>query len=290
MHAIIKTQQLQNIYGIIIMKNILLTGSGGFIGRHLKEYFKEYNLYTPRSYELNLLNEKDTVKYLINNDIEFIIHSASCGVRINPDATLEDVAKPNIEMFNNLAKSGLPMITIGSGAEYDKSRSLINIKENEFGKSIPKDPYGYSKYMISKEIEKKENILNLRLFGIYGLGEDPSRVTSCIINAKIKNEPVILNQNVRFHFIWIDDFCKIAKHFVEHPTKEKFINVAPSESIEIIELAKIANVETIIKNSGLNKEYTGNNSKLLKELNSFEFTSYETGMKTLYEQMFYFNE
>ena len=69
-------------------------------------------------------------------------------------------------------------------------------------------------------LEKKENILNLRLFGIYGDGEDSSRVTSCIVNARIKNEPVILNQNVRFHFIWIDDFCKIVKHFVEHPTRE----------------------------------------------------------------------
>ena len=207
------------------MKNILLTGSGGFIGKHLKEYFKEYNLFTPRSFQLNLLDELETAKYLKENNIEFIIHCASCGVRITPDATLEDVAKPNIQMFNNLAKSELPMITIGSGAEYDKSKPLVNIKEEDFGKSVPKDPYGYSKYLISKEIEKRENILNLRLFGIYGYGEDPSRVTSCIVNAKIKNEPVILNQNVRFHFIWIDDFCKIVKHFVEHPTKEKFLNV-----------------------------------------------------------------
>ena len=266
------------------MKNILLTGSGGFIGKHLKEYFKEYNLFTPRSFQLNLLDEIETAKYLKENNIEFIIHSASCGVRITPDATLEEVAKPNMLMFNNLAKSGIPMITIGSGAEYDKSRPLVNIKEENFGESIPKDPYGYSKYMISKEIEKRENILNLRLFGIYGFGEDPSRVTSCIVNAKLKNEPVILNQNVRFHFIWIDDFCKIIKHFVEHTTKEKFLNAAPSKSIEIIELAKIAGIDMIIKNEGMNKEYTADNSKLLKELNGFKFTSYEDGMEKLYKQ------
>lgn len=267
------------------MKNILLTGSGGFIGKHLKEYFKEYNLFTPRSFQLNLLNEIETAKYLKENDIEFIIHCASCGVRISSDATLEEVAKPNIQMFNNLADSGLPMITIGSGAEYDKSRPLVNIKEEDFGKSVPKDPYGYSKYMISKEIEKRENILNLRLFGIYGLGEDPSRVTSCIVNAKIKNEPVVLNQNVRFHFIWIDDFCKIVKYFVEHPTKEKFLNVAPNESIEIIELAKILGVETIIKNEGLNREYTADNSKLLSQICQFKFINYKTGMNRLYQQI-----
>ena len=137
--------------------------------------------------------------------------------------------------------------------------------------------------MISKEIEKRDNILNLRLFGIYGFGEDPSRVTSCIVNAKIQNKPVVLNQNVKFHFIWIDDFCKIVKHFVEHPTKEKFLNVAPTESIEIAELAKILDVETIIKNEGLNKEYTADNSKLMKELgNSFEFTTFYDGTNKFY--------
>lgn len=267
------------------MKNILLTGSGGFIGKHLKEYFKEYNLFTPRSFQLNLLNGVETTKYLKENNIEFIIHGASCGVRITPSATLDDVAKPNIQMFKNLAQSCLPMITIGSGAEYDKSKPLVKVKEEDFGKSIPKDPYGYSKYLISKEIEQRDNILNLRLFGIYGLWEDPSRVTSCIINAKIKNEPVILNQNVRFHFIWIDDFCKIVKYFVEHPTKEKFLNVAPNKSIEIIELAKIADVETIIKNEGLNKEYTADNSRLLSQIGEFQFSDYKTGMNNLYQQI-----
>ena len=192
-------------------------------------------------------------------------------------------------MFNNLAKSELPMITIGSGAEYDKSKPLVNIKEEDFGKSVPKDPYGYSKYLISKEIEKRENILNLRLFGIYGFGEDPSRVTSCIVNAKIKNEPVILNQNVRFHFIWIDDFCKIVKYFVEHPTREKFLNVAPNESIEIIDFAKLLGVKTIIKNEGLNREYTADNSKLLSQICQFNFTDNKTGINKLYQQIMEYN-
>lgn len=268
------------------MKNILLTGSGGFIGSHLKKLLKDkYNLFTPRSYELNLLDSDTVKRYVETNKINFIIHSASCGVRITPDATIEDVAKPNLEMFNNLADCvtfNCPMITFGSGAEYDKSRPLVNIAEEEFGKSIPKDPYGYSKYLISKEIENRENILNLRIFGIYGQGEDASRVTSCIINAKSKNEPVILNQNVRFHFIWIEDFCKIVDYFIENPAKEKFLNVAPSESIEIVELAKLAGVEYVVKNSGLNREYTADNTRLLKELSSFEFTTYEEGLIEFY--------
>ena len=249
------------------MKNILLTGSGGFIGSHLKEYLQnKYNLFTPRSFELNLLDSLSVKKYIETNKINFIIHSASCGVRITADATIEDVAKPNLEMFNNLAdcvNPNCPMITLGSGAEYDKSRPLHKIKEEDFGKSIPKDPYGYSKYLISKEIEKRENILNLRIFGIYGQGEDASRVTSCIINDNLNQRPITLNQNVVFDFIWIDDFCRIVEYFIEKPTNEKFINVSPTESIQIVDLANIVNdfsdfkSEIIIKNEGLNKEYQG---------------------------------
>ncbi len=271
------------------MKNILLTGSGGFIGSHIKKYLQnKFNLFTPRSFQLNLLDKRAVIDYVEKNEINYIIHSASCGVRIMPNMTIEEVTKPNIEMFSNLADLNLPMITFGSGAEYDKSCSLHKITEEDFGKNIPKDPYGYSKYLISKEIEKKDNILNLRIFGIYGYGEDKSRVTSCIINDNLMLGPIILNQNVLFDFIWINDFCNIVEFFVKNRTKEKFINVTPTISIEIIELAKIVNnfseykSEIIVKNSGMNKEYTGDNSKLLSIMKTFQFTSYEEGMKNLY--------
>lgn len=275
-----------------MMKNILLTGSGGFIGKHLKNFLsKKFNLFTPRSFQLNLLDKKALSDYAKENKIDLIIHSASCGVRISPDATVEEVSKPNIEMFKNLADLNLPMITFGSGAEYDKSRPLHKIKEENFGENIPQDPYGYSKYTISKEIEKRENILNLRIFGIYGVDEDKSRVTSCIINDNLGKGPIMLNQNVIFDFIWIEDFCKIVEFFVENPPKEKFVNVAPTESIEIVELAKIINdisdfkSEIIVKKEGLNKEYTGDNSKLLKLMPDLQFTSYKDGMKKFYFQI-----
>jgi len=273
------------------LKNILLTGSGGFIGSHLKKHLNKYNLYTPRSTELNLLEPIAIKEYIKKNHISFIIHSASYGVRITPDATLDEVAKPNIEMFKNLANLNLPMITFGSGAEYDKTKPLINVKEEDFEITIPQDPYGYSKYLISKEIENYNNIINLRIFGIYGSNENETRVTTSIIKNNIAKEPIVLNQNVKFHFIWIEDFCRIVEYFINNQTSKKFINVTPTESIEIKEIANIINQisdfksEIIIKKSGLNNEYTGDNSLLLKEIGDFEFTDYKTGLKKLYDEI-----
>ena len=55
--------------------NILLTGSGGFLGVHLKKMLQNnYNLLTPRSSELDLTNKIDTRLYVKQNKIDMIIH------------------------------------------------------------------------------------------------------------------------------------------------------------------------------------------------------------------------
>ena len=58
------------------MKNILLTGSGGFIGSHLKKWLNEYNLFCPRSSELDLMDGLAVKKYVESNNINYIVHSA----------------------------------------------------------------------------------------------------------------------------------------------------------------------------------------------------------------------
>jgi len=272
------------------MKNILLTGSGGFIGKHLKDTLSAEHLFTPRSAALNLLDAAAVRSYLAENHIDFIIHSAAYGVRITPDATMDAVAVPNLQMFQNLAQSKIPMITVGSGAEYDKRQDLRKVTEADFGKSVPQDPYGYAKYLISEQIKQFDHIVNLRLFGIYGLGEHPSRVTSYLLQQIVKRQPIELRQNVVFDFLYIDDFCRIVSHFVNSFPSDKFINVTPTQSISIVDLAKLTlqelqiDLPVQVQTAGLNKQYTGDNSRLLSYLPDFRFTSYREGMRQFYAQ------
>lgn len=276
-----------------MIKNILITGSGGFIGQNLKEYLQcKYTLFCPRSFELDLLDEISVREYFKQNEIDFVIHCANQGgIRgVTDDETVID---NNLKMFHNLEAflDGKRMIFFGSGAQYDKSRPLVKIKEDDLGKIVPKDPYGYSKLFVAKEIEKLEDVLCLNIFGSYGKHEKESRFPTYAILQNLKHEPIIINKNVVFDYLYIDDLCKIVEHFVENKPSEKIINVTPTQSISLFEIAEIVNCisdfksEIIIKEQGLNNEYTGDNKKLLNEIKDFSFTSYEIGLKNLFDSL-----
>lgn len=271
---------------------ILLTGAGGFIGKNLIEYFNgKYELLTPSSVELDLTDRLAVIKYMKNNPPSCIIHSAFKGVRITENAS-EDMIDVNVSMFENILEAmpeGCKVINIGSGAEYDKDHDLKKVKEKDFGEIVPKLPYGYAKYVISKEIEKLDNVLNLRVFSLYGKYEHLSRFPSDAIIHNIEKKPIIINRNVVFDYLYIDDLSKIIEYFIENKPPAKFINVAPTQSTDLINIAKIINEisefksEIIVKNPVLNYEYTGDNSLLREEIPDFKFTELKEGLKNLYD-------
>ncbi len=272
------------------MKTILLTGSGGFIGKNLKNYLQDkYVLLTPRSFELDLTHESTVQKYFEQNKIDFIIHCGSTGGArgINDkDTTIEN----NLAMVENLISAKNPqvrMILFASGAMYDKSRPLKKINEDEIGKVVPSDLYGKSKMLIAQKIAKRDDVLCFNIFGCYGYGEKENRFPSYAISQNIKKEPIEINQNVVFDYLFVEDMQKIVAYFIENKPTQNIINITPTKSISLLEIAQIVNAnsdfksEIIIKNPIMNNEYTGDNKKLLDEYKDFTFTEYETGLKKL---------
>lgn len=273
--------------------NILLTGSGGFIGRNLKEYLQDkYTLFCPRSYELDLTNEKAVAQYFTSHDIDFIIHCGTTGgargVQDSPE-TLDD----NIAMVNNLLKykkDNVRVILFGSGAMYDKSRNLHKVKEREIGQFLPYDLYGQSKMKIAEITEKRNDILCLNIFACYGYNEKESRFPSYAVNQVIKGEDIVINRNVIFDYLFVEDMQKIVEHFIIHKPLHKIINITPSDSISLVEIADIVvNIsggghcsQIKIKNPVMNNEYTGDNSVLLSEIQDLKFTSMQEGLLKLY--------
>lgn len=273
---------------------ILITGGNGFIGKNLIEYLnkKEYQAIPIDIDDIDLTNEKSVDEFFLKNKFDFVIHTAIKGGS-RKSSNNPEMIKENLKMFFNIAKnhnSFKKMIFLGSGAEYDKSKDISNAKEEDFGKNIPEDDYGFFKYACSKYIEKNQNIINLRVFGVFGKYEDyKTRFISNIICRIIFNLPVEINQNAKFDYISILDLCRIIEYFIINESHENIYNIGSERHFELIELANIiknitgVNKELIIKNPGMNKEYTCDNTKLLNFIKGFNFTPIENSIKELYE-------
>ncbi len=137
------------------MRRILITGSSGFIGRNLKEYLgKKFKVFAPTHEELDLLDGNKVRDYVKRNEIKLIIHGANVGGGRDTQ-NQKDVIGTNLRIFFNIIRNENlveRIIYFGSGAEYDKSRDLKKVKEEDFDKRIPNDDYGFYKYVCSKYI------------------------------------------------------------------------------------------------------------------------------------------
>ncbi len=272
--------------------SILIIGGSGFIGRNLIEQLPpKYNLAAPTHKELELLDEGAVEKYFSKKVIEVVIFCGSVGgTRDTKD--LPNVAMTNLKMFFNLIRCRdkfKRMIFLGSGAEYDKRRPLKKIKESDFDKRIPSDEYGFYKYVCSKYIAQSDNILNLRLFGVYGKYENYHlRFISESICRNLLNLPIVINQNVVFDYLYINDLVKIIDFFINNFPKEKFLNVGRGVGIDLLTIAKTINTiaqkksKIFVKREGLQNEYTCDNTLLLKLMPNFVFTDFEISIRELY--------
>lgn len=271
---------------------ILLTGSGGFIGKNLKFYLQgKHQLLTPRSFELDLTNKEAVKEYFKTNDIDFIIHCGSIGGAreiADKDTTIED----NLAMVDNILlnkKTETKIILFGSGAMYDKSRNLHKVKETEIGKFVPYDLYGKSKLLIYEKIKDRNDVLMLNIFACYGYDEKENRFPSYAINQIIKGENININQNVIFDYLFVEDLEQIVEYFINNMPQDNIINITPTQSSSLLEIANIVkniskkDININVLNPKMNNEYTGDNSLLLKNYSKIKFTSLENGLKKLYE-------
>lgn len=275
-------------------KKILLTGGSGFIGKNILESYlaEKYEIIAPKRAELDLSDEKSIDSFFSSQEFDLIIHAAcKPGHRNAKDAT--NIFFENTRMFFNLIKHSDKferMINIGSGAIYDTRNYKSKMKEDYFGKNIPQDEHGFCKYVIGKHTEESNNIVDLRVFGIFGKYEDYSiRFISNAICKTIVNLPITIKQNRKFDYIYIDDLMPILEYFIENKPKYNAYNITPDKSIELYEMAeKVKEISgkdlpIIVKKKGLGLEYSGDNSLLKDEINHLSFTEIDKAIKDLYE-------
>lgn len=274
------------------MTALLITGGSGFIGRNLVEYFRtRYTVSAPPSSELDLLDAPAVQKYLCAHHFDVVVHAATTrsNRRLGGPA---DMLDRNCRMFFNLVRNdGVfgKMIHLGSGAEYERTGLPARVREDYFDTSVPRDPYGFSKYICAKYIERCNRIVDLRLFGVFGKYEDYTvRFISNACCRALKGLPIVIRQDVIFDYLYVNDLARITQWFIEHEAHYKAYNVCSGMELPLRQAASIVaevskqTPEVIVKSNGRAPEYTGDNSLLLSEIGEYEFADKRSCIGELY--------
>lgn len=272
--------------------NVLILGSSGYIGKNLVEGLrKKYKIYHPTHKELDLLDFKAVEAYFSSHKIDIVIH---CGVvgGSRREEFIKDAFYINTKMFQNVIRNKKyfkRMIFFGSGAEYDKSRPLVKVKEKEFDLFVPQEDYGFHKYTCSKFIDEVDYIVNFRIFGLFGKYEDSSlRFISNAIYRNLRGLSIKMKQDVYFDYVYVSDFIRIVDYFIIHKPKYKFYNIGRGIPINLLTIAEKINQiadrrsKIIVDKTGFSREYTCDNSRLMREIPDFIFTDFDTSLKELY--------
>ena len=251
-------------------KTVLITGAGptGVTGRAIREYLEnDYIILAPSSKELDLTDDAMVRSYFDSHHIDFVVHCATYRSNISQTTHLVDEEfESNLRMYFNLAAQSekfQKMVYLGSGAEYDKTRPIVNISEDQFGESVPKDKYGFGKFIMNQHCRSSKNIYNLRMFGTLNKYERYTKNVVCNLCAKaLMGLPLTLRQDVKFSWIDIKDIAKAIKYLFEHEVKRHDYNVALSQFYTLSEIAKMVRsltsqqLQVIFGNAGFNVEYT----------------------------------
>ena len=273
---------------------VLVTGAGGFVGRHLAQQLGAgHQVLAPTHAELDLLQGEAVRDYLERERPDAVVHGAvRPGHRGAPAAQAGEVLHANVRMFFNLARcEGLfgRLVLLGSGAVYGAEHYRPRMPESYFGAFVPADEFGLSKYVCAAYAEARPDVVELRLFGVFGRGEDYAiRFISNAVCKALCELPLTIKQNRRFDFLWVEDVAPVVEHFLLHTGAFPAYNVCADRTYELRELADLVltaagkELPVVVANPSLGVEYSGDNARLRGEVPGLALTPVEEAVRRLY--------
>lgn len=188
---------------------ILITGTSGFLGKSLQEYFSDHEVFS--------WNRSD-------GDLEAYIDTVSPDVMINCAAEIYDPAKmleSNVILVYKILEClrlkhpATRLIQIGSGAEY----GIVGRATHEKDRIDPVNMYQATKgssTLMCQSYARQYGLRTcvIRMYNGYGVHERPCKLFPRLYRAFFQNEPFTLYAG-EHDFIYIDDFCRGVKLVLE---------------------------------------------------------------------------
>lgn len=226
------------------MKQILVLGSSGFIGRNVVEYFRT------RNFEVIEDDRLIGISCVAHYDPDYVINLIGYGG--HPHQTdVRKIYDTNFILTEQVLsilrmKKVMPLyIHAGSSSEYGGNCCY----PDEQDMLTPNSHYAVSKgaaanliYYYGKHL--KFPCVNLRLYSVYGKYEQETRLVPTLIKeGKLDRLPSFVNPNTSRDFIHVDDVCLVILQTIAALTGENYgesFNIGTGERTTIREVAAIA--------------------------------------------------
>ena len=224
------------------MLTIAVTGSTGFVGRHLVNAIKKYEgikaIPLTRGREPGFFS---VTEYSESPSADILIHLAQCNTR--QMASKKETTR-SIQLIESLVdKNYKTFLYVSSGTVYgDQSAAAHHPSE----KVAVEDEYTRMKLLSEEAVLKSAGGVVVRPSNIYGLGMSELNVMSAIFNQLNNKGPTKLRESSSVRdFIWIDDVIDaiIRLALRKHQLMDcmNIYNVSSGVGISIEELAKKIN-------------------------------------------------
>ena len=224
---------------------ILITGADGFIGSYLLYKFTDWGIACTGTYfnSVDLSSRTSLYRFAQKiSNIKLIIHCATAA-RSGTDYDY-DCYQNNINMYLNLlelaSELNCTLISFGSGSDTDRKYWSDDMHEDSFHSFPPpkNDLHADSKAAIARIIKlssfKKQ--LSLRLFGVFGEGEDylfklvPNTIAKLLLEL-----PVTIVRDRIYNYVDVYDLARFIKLFYD--SHESFGHLLSQSIIPILSIS-----------------------------------------------------
>lgn len=228
------------------INKVLVTGSKGFVGTHLCNYFSENGLQVVSTIDKQRPVDVTNIdELLLINDVDAIVHLAA-------KTSISDSFKdPSQTYYTNLVGT----LNVLEFARAKKIKNLIYVSTYVYGQPVylpvdenhplnPHSPYNHSKLLAEKICQNYSyyfglNIVTLRPFYVYGPNSRNHSLVPSIIKQIKKNGKVRLSgKKVKRDFLFVTDFVYlIGKILQDFPKGDNIYNVGYGESYSLNQIA-----------------------------------------------------
>jgi len=274
-------------------KTILITGSSGFIGKHLIKKIPRYNI--PIEKNGKKIDLRDKEKVLKLKKVNTVIHLAGktpYSKKLSNNEIFEHNILGTLNILEYCISKKVEKLIFVSSYIYGNSK---NNPINEKHIVHPHNTYTKSKYLaeeLCKDYAKKFGIklIILRPFNLFGNLQKKGFLISNIIEAIKNNSSIsITNKNNKRDYLLIDDFIDVILKMIDFDCKLEIFNIGSGKSYSFEKIIQLFEKKSGKKIKRENKVSKDNNiskiqadiSKITKKTGWHPKYNFEEGVEKI---------